>query len=294
MAMPLVEAPMHGLRTSRLPTPWLYRMMRAPRSSHRSLLLLNALALVSVAMGQLDVPGPLLLDGSAPEQRQVLGLGSPQTSDAAVSLGDLRSATVSRSPVLGNTLLTADLFPPPPGYTPGMIVQLTPVQANSAGAEIDLNGLGVRPVVKWGGLPLDSADLRPGVPVRLVYDGERFLLLGDSRLNCPPGYVSVAADFCVETASRLGADLYDANLQCAASGGRLCTFAEWSHACRNVPDFMSTVLDLEWVDSAANSTNYGKVMGVGEDGSGGTGTGCTFGGLRLPTVVNRYRCCTNR
>lgn len=247
-----------------------------------------------VALGQLEVPGPVLMDGASNEQRQVLGLGSPQGSDAAVSVGDLRSATVSRSSAQGDAVLVADLFPAPPAYTPGMVVQITPEQNNRPLVQLDINGLGARPIVKWGGLALDSADMRAGIPVRLVYDGTSFLLLGDTRLICPPGYVSTAAAFCIEAVPHTGANFFDANLQCAASGGRLCTLSEWSHACRTVPDFMSTVLDIEWVDHAANSTNYAKIMGIGDDGNNVSGTGCKYGGLRLPTNVNSFRCCADR
>ena len=264
---------------------------------HRRILcssLFSSVASWQVAHGQLEVPGPLTLTGVDPEQRQVLGLGAPQTSDAAVSAGDLRSATVSRGEALGPTLLTIDLFPAPISYSPGMIVQLTPLETNSSTPQLDVNGLGARDIVKWGGIPLDSADLEAGVPVRMVYDGERFLLLGDARLNCDPGFVAVANEHCIESQSRTALDFFDANLQCAAIGARLCTLAEWSRGCTAVPGFMSTVLDMEWVDSAANSANYAKTMGTGDDGNGGLGTGCIYGGLRLPTIPNRFRCCMNK
>ncbi|MEO8590193.1 MAG: hypothetical protein ABI432_12540 [Flavobacteriales bacterium] len=252
------------------------------------------LLMAARAMAQWDVPGPLVLDGGSSAQRQILGLGAPLTTDAAVSLDDLRSVTVSRATAEGDVILTADLFPAPSAYVAGMVVQITPVQSNASAAQLNINGLGAQPMVKWGGVPLDSADLRPGIPVRLVYDGERFLLLGDTRLNCPAGYVTTSAAFCIEALPHNGADFFEANLQCAASGGRLCSFAEWSHACRTVPGFMTTVLEIEWVDEAANNTNYAKIMGIGEDGSNGSGTGCTFGGIRLPTNVNSFRCCTSR
>lgn len=259
----------------------------------RATLFLSAMSW-QVAHGQLDVPGPLVLSGVAPDQRQVLGLGAPQSSDAAVSAGDLRSATVSRGDAQGAALLTVDLFPAPLSYSPGMVVQLTPLETNSSAPQLDVNGLGARDLVKWGGTPLDSADLQAGVPVRLVYDGDRFLLLGDVRLTCDPGFVAVANDHCIESQSRTAADFFDANLQCAAMGARLCTLAEWSRGCSVVPGFMTTVLDMEWVDSAANNTDYAKTMGTGDDGAGNSGTGCTYGGLRLPTIPNRFRCCMNK
>jgi hypothetical protein len=82
---------------------------------------------------------------------------------------------------------------------------------------------------------------------------------------------------------------------CTTTGARLCTFSEWTHACRVIPGFMNTVPSFEWVDHAANNATDAKRLGFGSDGSSNPdGSGCTYGGTSAPTNTARYRCCTNR
>lgn len=260
----------------------------------RSLSLLT-LFTAFIAQGQWDVPVPLVLNGGTEDERQVLGLADPVDSTAAVSLATARDNATTYALATGSTVLTATLAPAPNAYAAGMVVHILPQQANRPGAQLDLNGLGPRPLAKQGGLPLDSADLFPGIPARLVYDGTMFLLLGNSYLPCRTGFRAVAREFCIEDSSRAALTFYSAAQACTQMGARLCTFSEWTHACRSIPDFMGTVPSFEWVDSAANSATDAKRVGQGSDGSTNPeSAGCAYGGTSLPTNTARYRCCTNR
>jgi hypothetical protein len=264
-------------------------MMRA------CLLSLVVLFLPGLVRGQWDVPVPVVLTGAAPDQRQLTGLSDPADSTAAVSLAAARDNVLTYATASGTAELTIELTPPPSAYMAGMTVHILPIEANASGAQLNVNGLGPRPLLKQGGLPLDSADLFPGIPVKLVYDGSAFLILGSSYLPCRPGYRAVAREFCIEDSSRAAVNFYTAAATCTALGGRLCTFSEWTHACRVVPGFMSTVPSVEWVDSAANNATDAKRLGYGSDGSATPeGSGCAYGGTTAPTNTSRYRCCTNR
>ncbi len=216
-------------------------------------LALPTLLVALCAQGQWDVPVPVVLNGSTAQQRQVLGLADPVDSTSAVSLAAARDNASTYALATGNVVLAADLAPAPTVYTTGMVVHILPQQANDQGALLDLNGLGPRPIAKQGGLPLDSADLFPGVPARLVYDGNMFILLGSTYLPCRTGFKAVAREFCIEDSSHAAVNFYDAVQTCTQMGARLCTFSEWTHACRSIPDFMGTVPSYEWVDSAANN-----------------------------------------
>ncbi|MFN6178817.1 MAG: hypothetical protein ACK46G_14940 [Flavobacteriales bacterium] len=260
----------------------------------RSLALITLLATLC-AHGQWDVPVTVVLNGSTAQQRQVLGLSNPVDSSAAISLAAARDNATTYALAFGSTLIMADLAPSPSAYTVGMVVHLLPQQANGLGAQLDLNGLGPRPLAKQGGLPLDSADLFPGIPARLVYDGNAFILLGNTYLPCRQGYTAVAREFCIEDSSRAPLNFFDAAKACTDLGARLCTFSEWTHACRNIPDFMGTVPTYEWVDSAANNATDAKRLGYGSDGSANPdSSGCAYGSTTVPTNFARFRCCTNR
>lgn len=262
----------------------------------RALLLpLAVLAFAGSVRGQWDVPVPVVLNGPIPDQRQVTGLADPVDSSSAVSLGASRDNATTYATATGTAVLTAELAPPPTAYSAGMVLHLRPMEANSAGAQVNVNGLGPVPILKQGGLPLDSADLFPGIPARLVFDGSSFLLLGSTYLPCRSGFRAVAREFCIEDSARTAVNFYTAAANCTAMGARLCSFSEWTHACRVVPGFMNTVPSYEWVDHAANNATDAKRVGQGSDGSTNPeSSGCTYGGTTVPTNTARYRCCTNR
>lgn len=253
------------------------------------------LAGIGPICGQWEVPVPVVLSGPLPEQRQVTGLADPVDSSAAVSLAAARDHVTTYAAASGAAVMEVTLTPPPAGYFPGMVLHVLPSEANSAGALVDVNGLGPVPILKQGGIPVDSADLFPGIPARMVFDGSSFLLLGNTYLPCRSGFRAVAREFCIEDSSRAAVNFYMAAANCTALGARLCTFSEWTHACRVIQGFMNTVPSFEWVDHAANNATDAKRVGQGSDGSNNPeSAGCTYGGTSIPTNSARYRCCTNR
>ena len=259
----------------------------------RTLFLLAALSSM-VLHAQLDVPVPLRFVGDGPDRR-VGGLADPVSLNDGLSVDAARATTTSRTIVSGTTTLVGQLAPAPVGLVAGMTVTITPVSANHAGATLDLNGLGARPILKWGALPLDSADLAPQVPARVVFDGTNFLLLSNSYRTCPVGYSPASSITCIADAPIGTGSFYQAAQACHALGTRLCRFEEWSSACRNDPAFITTVTANEWVDDAANSSAEAKVMGTGTDGlTNVTNFACRNGFSFEFTTIQAYRCCISR
>lgn len=248
------------------------------------------------ASAQLDVPARVIMDGATPEDRQVIGLTAPLSSGAAVSVDAARNSAVSFTPVTGGAVLAGMLTPSPATYTAGMMVSVVPSTANADSAQLDLNGLGPRPILKAGDLPLDSADLWPGLPARMVYDGAAFRMLSTTYLPCPTGYHAGGREYCIEDSVRADTTFFVAVRGCLDLDSRLCSYAEWVHACRSEPSFMGTVLAAEWVDSAANDPNGAKRVGYGGDGvTLDPAFGCHRGSWgNSITARARYRCCRNR
>lgn len=248
-------------------------------------------------VGQWQVPARIELDGAQAADRQVVGVADPVGGDAAVTVDAARDNVTSFTSVTGTQVLSGALSPAPLSYSAGMVVTILPTAANHASAQLDLNGLGAQDILKAGELPLDSADLTPGVPVRLIHDGTRFRIVGTTYLPCPEGYHIGGREFCIEDVSRSDTTFYAANRICRDANARLCTFGEWVFACRKDPAFLPTVLDYEWVDSAANNTQGAKMVGNGNDG---TPTGpyfisCEHGyQAAVGTASTGYRCCKHR
>ena len=255
--------------------------------------LLTALfcALVRVAGAQWDVPTNVQLNGSAPNDRQVLGLAAPDAPAAGVSAASARMLSTNYAVAQGQDVLSASLTPPIASYFPGLLITLVPTQANHGTVSVNVNGLGAMAVRKFVSVALDSADLRPGIPVTLVYDGAVFQVTSQLEPGCPPGTVGFTRDACIELSTRDPLSFYNANVACAAVNGRLCSMGEWTNACLRVPGFLGSVSALEWSDHGANFSGNAKLMGY--DGVSPL-PDCRAGGHTDPFSVRAYRCCFER
>ena len=261
---------------------------------HRAVVLhLTLWPLISIA--QLEVPGRMELNAPLESDRHVSGVAEPLTKDAGVSLRASREMSTTFAVGAGNSIISADLIPPPLLYTEGMVVTVTPGSANSANAQLDLNGLGAMPIRTSNGTPLDSAVLQPDIPARFVFDGQHFILISEVTIPCHSGYEPVGIDLCIETQAHDTATFFEAVELCAAVGARLCRYTEWIAACRADVNFMSTVPNMEWVDSAGNNVGDAKTVGIGFDGQTLIpGAGCGYGST-VPALGHAgYRCCSNR
>lgn len=245
---------------------------------------------------QLDIPVRIGMTGATGADRQITGIVDPLRPDAAVSVDASRAAAMNTTGTTGSTDLVGALIPAPASLTPGMLITIIPQEANAAGAVLELNGTGSFPLVKWGNIPVDSADLAPGIPARLVFDGSRFQVITTLSKPCPAGASAGSALFCIDDSTLLESSFYEATLVCEDRGGRLCSFGEWSSYCRKTPGFISTVNAYEWVDDAANNNNDAKTVGGGYDGPNfyPDGFSCTWGISKPPTDLHRVRCCYDR
>jgi hypothetical protein len=251
------------------------------------LLLLPCLTL----QAQWDLSVPLVLEGADEGGRRVEGAANPQETTDAVTLDALRNPTAVFGMATGTNALLVELVPAPPAHTPGMVVTFVPEAHNTGPVTLELGGLGPVPVVKAVDQPFDSADLKPGVPVKVGYDGQVFQVLSQLRQPCPAGTMAISYEVCIDTTAGIPRNFYSANLNCGGRNGRLCTFAEWVTACVMPGGIQSTVLDFEWVDHAANDANLAKRVGWHpvEDVQD-----CQAGSHRTPTGLALHRCCFDR
>lgn len=258
--------------------------------------LLFSVLIAMKSVAQLDAPVPVQLMGASAADRQVTGLADPLTPSAGVSVEAARANATTFAVATGTSVLSASLIPIPSQYTAGMVVSIVPEDANLPGALLNLNGLGPVPIVKLGNLPLDSADLVPGMPHRMIFDGSAFQVLTSVARPCPAGYHIGSREFCIADSSQDSTTFTEAGTICQSTGARLCTFSEWLHACLSSPSFIGTVLNYEWVDHAANDSNDAKRVGRGSNGNTGddSGIACTNGHHALPSVPTRFRCCITR
>lgn len=248
--------------------------------------------LASVCSAQWQVPTSLVLDGVDNTDRQVKGLGAPEGGSHGVAVASDRSSTTNFAIATGTDVLSISLVPALSAYSPGMRITFVPSEVNSGDATISATGLIAVPLRKNINVPLDSGDLRPGIPVQVIYDGATFQITSQIYPGCPPGYVPVGSSSCVEEADHGPANWYSAVSACANQGKRLCGFAEWIQACsQSTGSIFDSITDYEWVDEASNNANDAKTMGINATT---LLPDCQAGGTREPLTMLRYRCCYDR
>lgn len=250
----------------------------------------TGLLLAGNTLAQWTVPVPVQLDGTTDERRQVTGVAPPQAGSDGATLHTDRYQQAAFALATGTDTLLTGLTPPLEAYRAGLRLTLVPQHANRGAVVVNVDALGYIPLLKEATHPMDSADLRSGVPLEMLYDGSVFQVVNQLYPGCPPGFKPMGRDGCVEVAISDTASWYGAANRCTARGYRLCSFAEWMHACSMPGGILPTVLDFEWVDEAANHVNYAKLMGKNDAGE----LGCALGGLRIPQGTAPYRCCSTR
>ena len=246
--------------------------------------------MVLPALGQWGSSDRIVLVGDSAADRQVIGAVPLEGTDGA-TVESTRSRVVHRAPASGVNVLSASVSPPIAALQAGLQVDLIPSQTNTGPVTLSLNGTSPAQVLWRGTLPLDSGDLSPGVPVPLVYDGASFQWVGERAGACPPGFIPLSREVCIQALPNDSSTFWQAVLQCGDMDARLCTFSEWTAGCSMTGEFFSTVEGYEWVDHAANDQDKAKVLGLN---SVTLVVSCDGGSHRIPSVEVRSRCCKTR
>jgi hypothetical protein len=85
-------------------------------------------------------------------------------------------------------------------------------------------------------------------------------LVTRDQLPCPQGMVKNGSS-CIDVAEAGQNDWESAMFVCAQSGKRLCTPAEWTHACASVPGLMNMTDNYELVDAVV-PTDGGSILPI--------------------------------
>lgn len=242
---------------------------------------------VQTTLAQFEIDEPILLSSPNEEDRQVKGLGYPEENENAVSALVILNASIIYDEATGSDQILVDLDPAIDSYSAGLLITFAPDISNNGAVTINVNGNGPVSINKNIDQDLDSADLRPNIPMTIIYDGTDFQLIGQYSSSCPEGYIEMTRDYCIEALPQIQTSFWAAIQICSQAGARLCSFGEWHYACRTDQDFFNSVLDYEWIDHAANHNDRAKRIGVDLAGN----TDCYSGAHQLPQALNYFRCC---
>lgn len=113
-----------------------------------------------------------------------------------------------------------DLTQAPAEYVEGLSVTFRPANSNTGPSTLNVNGLGVKAILRWDGNPLQAGDLLASSMADLRYDGLAF------RLTNPAGVVTIAAQTAANAAAQSAQAAENARDAAAQSAQEAASSAE--------------------------------------------------------------------
>jgi hypothetical protein len=108
---------------------------------------------------------------------KITGLGAATNPNDAVRLAQLQGGSFSYMTVTGTDALIGSLTPAIATYTVGAIYSFIVQNTNTSAVTINIDGVGVRPILRNGTDPLQAGDLEAGNIAVILYDGTQFQLI---------------------------------------------------------------------------------------------------------------------
>ena len=259
----------------------------------RSTILMLACCSAVAVNAQVRSDGPLILNGLGSIDRQLNGLSPSLTP------GDVLSAEVEQSRThrfVNNTAgttwqITLTTFDTP--IEAGTQFMITAPTSINGPVQIQVGAQGPYPLFWKPGEAILGEDIPDGMIISAVFDGAVFQVLNGRAhklRECPTGMIEIGTQYCIdpEQQPQGTTDFFDAANNCALSGKRLCTWAEFAAACPDagILGLIAASGDYEWVDDSANEVLNVRVVRL---------LTCQFPSHRSSTTsVAPSRCCYTR
>lgn len=225
-----------------------------------------SLLVAQVALSQVLLDKPVMLEGADDASRQVSGLRNADSAVDALNARSLQYGAYQYAEVLGGDAWQATLTPSATTLQPGMRLILRVQNGSNGAATLDVDALGAVEIKKDGDRPLEPGDVAPGETVSLVFDGTAFQLISARRLDrkpCPAGTAAVGELYCIELVEHDSTDYPAAAIQCGSQNMQLCSWAQWYVACTRATELglQNMIGNWEWTNSPANSDIQARVVG---------------------------------
>lgn len=236
------------------------------------------------AMAQVEYGRALHFSGPEAERR-VEGMVAPQdpgdaTTVEATLMGTEHWASATMD---GNSIVLAPVIGGTP--RPGTLLRFVVPTDVHGPLLIEHPGADAAPLVRPDGLAPTVGQLTAGRVAEVLHTpDDRWVLLGAEERGCPPGFVSVNAHLCVETAQTGAITYFTAQDRCEDLGGKLCRWDEWYLACVLVGGQLDGLnAAWEWIDDTSNHTHTADQAGF---------PGCeNQRSFYVPVQTGRSRCC---
>lgn len=240
------------------------------------------------SVAQIEIDRSIDLDGASNADKQVENVGEPTDPDHAVPAFIDQQGVMIYAEATGTDTLVVSLTPGITAYEPGLQLNVLAPNENENRVYLNVDGLGEVEVLVHVNRSIDSAQVRAGQILSVIYDGNNFQLLSELERPCIAGFEVVNEQYCIETAEAVGNDWYwDAVAECYDRNARLCTWAEWYYACQHTGLTVAWMTNnWEWTSTVANNVGQVKIVGGGD---------CEVGLMgRTADQQFRRRCCYSR
>jgi len=214
------------------------------------------------AIAQVELEVPLRFTGSQ-EQRGIEGLAQPTQGDAAITVeaavrDGWRWCTAQR---IADTLelTTAPAVVP---VRDGLLLRFSVPQDMSGRLWARIQGGVAMPLLRTDGVNPTWGQLTTGRIAEVLVAAGRYTLLNLPEPECPPGSLSVNANYCIDQASVANQLIYQAMDRCARRGGKLCSWDEYYAACTLLGTQLTGMFnEWEWIDDTSNHSHTGDQAG---------------------------------
>lgn len=253
----------------------------------RMMLSLLLMMIISSSFAQVYSGSSIELTGTSSADRQVKGLAHPENDSSGLRAHSFASGYFFFGNGNGNSVISLQFDPPYDTLKEGMYFNLQFQSTNDSAFKLKIDQLPAFPVYYYNGTVPDSAAIPSGSTISFLYQDSSFLIMNPPAEKCPNGYTRVNERFCIQINENPPASFFNAVTNCANQGAELCGFGEWLNACRNTLTALGMTDNYEWVNTAGNTSNQAKIMGMDSL----FGTGCDKSYTTTVTINNSYRCC---
>ena len=255
------------------------------------IVLLHAMLVPLLSMAQLVIDKPIILSSPDPEDHRVQGLMHSVDPLDALTAGTAQNNQVQIGVTTQGDHWSILLPSLESELVNGIHVIVRAPAMDPQPVNIILNGNGPYPL-QLEGTTVSAEQIVEGTMISMVFaDGIFHILNGHHgmRRACPTDMVAVNGLFCIEPTERPSADLFQAGLNCAANGRRLCTWGEFVGACQRSTELGLTSMtnNWEWTGTTSNEDNCARIAGSNN---------CTAANSAFSTgsFLWAYRCCFTR
>lgn len=248
------------------------------------ILVLHMVNAFTSALAQVEMNKKIIFIAPNDSLRQFKGIAYPDDTSSLLNFSASTTEDVISLFASGSGSYTANI--PFAGFslTRGTQIHLILQNTNTVNPTLNLFGTAI-PIRYSDSTIIRSGVLVGGTSIRIIFDGTIFRMTQSFPEPCPPGFISVNDNYCIEKNERTATIYSTALTNCSNIGAQLCSWGEWFYACSNWPALGIVAMQGNWefIDDSSDHTTTVGLIGVG---------GCSsFYTENLDAYNRNYRCC---